>query len=90
LEASGWDKPSPVAEGLRLEVAFGRIEDFFTVLGRARFAFAGSLALAGCGAAGPGSVNGVRMAPAPEKPPGAGIRAGITITFAGWFCSTRV
>jgi hypothetical protein len=30
------------------------------------------------------------MAPAPENPPGAGIRAGITITFAGWFCSTRV
>jgi hypothetical protein len=68
-------------------VVFGRFSGFFTVLGCARFAlgdssaFAGSLVLTGCGAAGPGSVSGVRFKPAPENPPGAGIRAGITVTF---------
>jgi hypothetical protein len=38
------------------------------------------LVLTGCGAVGPGNVNGGRIAPAPEKPPATGVRAGITIT----------
>jgi hypothetical protein len=91
FDASGRVEPSPAPVGWPLELAFGRFKGFFTVLVRTASAFAGRLTLAGCGAAGPGSVNGVRIAPAPENPPAPGIRAGITITFAGWFCcSTRM
>jgi hypothetical protein len=61
---------------------------FFPALALA--GLASRLILTGCGAAGPGSVNGGRIAPAPCKPPVLGIRAGIAITLAGWFCSICV
>jgi hypothetical protein len=41
-------------------------------------------AVSGFASTGPFSVFGVRMAPAPENPPGAATR-GIMITLAGWF-----